>query len=143
MASVKLRGRMLHDHPEVCSRIVGRSHLKDVEFRLRKVTDSEKDFSTLTRVRLAWERDHLAVMTGDSDGTYDAELHRHLVRLIRVAAERPLGTELIPILKNVQARSKEADVKAGAKGVLNEDSAVPPAPEDGEITVSSGKEASS
>ncbi|HYQ77863.1 MAG TPA: hypothetical protein VEP91_01990 [Solirubrobacterales bacterium] len=143
LASVKLKGQRLHDHPEVCSRLVQRSHLKDVEFRLRKVTDQEKNFSTLTRVRLAWERDHLAVMTGDSGATYDPDLHQLLVRLVRAAAERPLSTELIPILKNVQARSKETDVKAGAKGVLDNGSAVPPEPEDGQITVTAAGETAS
>ena len=138
LASVRLKGRMLHDHPEVCSRIVQRSHLKDVEFRLRKVTDTEKNFSTLTRVRLIWERDHLAVMTGDSEGTYDAELHRLLVRIVKAAAERPLSADLIPILKNIQTRSQETDVKAG-ESILDKEAAVPPEPDEGQIAVATGQ----
>jgi hypothetical protein len=82
-------------------------------------------------------------MTGDSGETYDPDLHQLLVRLVRAAAERPLSTELIPILKNVQARSKETNVKAGAKGVLDNESAVPPEPEDGQITVAAAGETAS
>lgn len=138
LASVKLKGRQLQDHPEVCARIVGRAHLKDVEFRLRKVTDQEKGFSTLTLIRLAWERDHLAIMTGADGDTFDTELHRRLVRLVRDAVDRPLSTDLIPILERIETRSKETDVEAGASGVLTGNGASPPEPEEGEITVSAG-----
>jgi hypothetical protein len=138
LASVKLKGRQLQDHPEVCARIVGRAHLRDVEFRLRKVTDQKKGFSTLTLIRLAWERDHLAIMTGADGDTLDTELHRRLVRLARDAVDRPLSTELIPMLERIETRSKETDVEAGASGVLTGDGASPPEPEEGEITVSAG-----
>jgi hypothetical protein len=116
--SVKLRGMQLQDHPEVCARIVNRAHLKDVEFKLRKVTDLQKNFSTLTRVRLAWERDHIAVLTGADGDAFDVELHQRLVRLVRDAVARPLSTELIPILKRIEVRAKESDVDAGAEGVF-------------------------
>jgi len=126
LASVRLRGMQLQDHPEVCARIVNRAHLKDVEFRLRKVTDQEKNFSTLTPVRLSWERDHIAVLTGADGEDLDVELHRRLVRLVRDAVNRPLSTELIPILKRIEARAQEPDVQAGAEGVFT--GPTPPAP---------------
>jgi len=118
LASVKLRGMQLQDHPEVCARIVGRAHLKDVEFRLRKVTDQTQGFSTLTRVRLSWERDHIAVLTGADGDNLDVELHRRLVRLVRDAVDKPLSQALIPILKRVEDRAGESDIQAGADGVL-------------------------
>jgi len=141
LASVKLRGQRLQDHPEVCSRIVERAHLKDVEFRIRKVIDEGTGLSTSTKVRLAWERDHLAVMTGADGDSLDIDLHRRLVRLVRGAAERPLGSDLVPILQRVEARAKETDVGASADGVITGPVAPPEAP-DGEISVTSTKSAS-
>jgi len=118
--SVKLRGMQLQDHPEVCARIVNRAHLKDVEFKLRKIIDLQKNLSTLTRVRLAWERDHIAVLTGADEDALDVELHQRLVRLVRYAVARPLSAELIPILKRIEVRAKESDVDAGAEGVFGD-----------------------
>jgi hypothetical protein len=137
LASVRLKGRKLQDHPEVCARIVNRAHMKDVEFRLRKVTDKQHNIATLTAVRFAWERDHLAVMTGAVDDKIDGSLHRLLVRLVRDAVDRPLSSELVPILKNIEKRSKETDVDADAKGVFTEEEPpTPPEPAEGQISVS-------
>jgi hypothetical protein len=136
LASVRLRGMQLQDHPEVCARIVSRAHLKDVEFRLRKVTDQHNNFSTVTLVRLSWESDHIAVLTGADGEHLDVELHNRLVRLVRDAVDKPLSTELIPILKRIEARAGESDVDAGAEGVLTGSSAVSPETQDGEISVS-------
>jgi len=116
--SVKLRGLQLQDHPEVCARIVNRAHLKDIEFRVRKTIDREKGFSTLSRVRLAWERDHIAIFTGADGEELDVDLHKALVRLVRNAVDKPLSTELVPILKRIEGRAKESDVDAGVEGVL-------------------------
>lgn len=134
LASVRLKGRKLEDHPEVCARIVGRAHMKDLEFRLRKVVDQNTGDANRVLVRLAWERDHLAVMTGASDDTIDADLHQRLVRLVRDGVARPLGSGLIPILKRIEERSKEADVEADAEGVFDEDT-TPPEAGVAEITV--------
>jgi hypothetical protein len=135
LASVKLRGMQLQDHPEVCARIVGRAHLKDVEFRLRKVTDQENNFSTHTRIRLSWERDHVAILTGADGETLDPELHNRLVRLVRDAIDKPLSTELIPILQRIETRAQETEVEADADGVLTGPSPVPPEPQGEEISV--------
>lgn len=118
LKSVRLKGRQLQDHPEVCARIVSRAHMKDVELRLRKVTDKQKNLSTLTPVRFAWERDHFAVMTGTVEDQLDHDLHQALVRMVRDAVHRPLSTELVPILKAIEVRSKESDVDADAAGVF-------------------------
>jgi hypothetical protein len=138
LASVKLRGQQLQDHPEVCSRIVERAHLKDVEFCVRKDVDRKREQSTLIRVRLVWERDHIAVLTGADDDKFDIELHRRLVQLVRNAAERPLSTELLPMLRRVEARAKESDVAAGAAGVIAGSDNGPLGP-DGEVAVTSVK----
>lgn len=87
--SVKLRGHRLQDHPDLCSRIVGRSHLKDLEFKIEK-PNSAGGFPDRSLVRLAWERDHLVVMTGALGDEIDGTLHQQLVRMTRDAAIRPL-----------------------------------------------------
>jgi hypothetical protein len=138
LASVRLKGRKLEDHPEVCARIVGRAHLKDLEFRVRKVVDQATDQANYILVRLAWERDHLAVMTGASDDTIDADLHQRLVRLVRTAVERPLGLDLVPILKRIEKRSTEADVEADAEGVFDQ-TTTPPEPEVDAITLTAAE----
>lgn len=138
LASVKLKGRKLEDHPEVCARIVGRAHMKDLEFRLRKVIDQTTGQANRVLVRLAWERDHLAVMTGATGDTIDPELHRRLVRMVRGAAERPLSSALIPILKRIEERSKESDVEADAEGVFDEET-TPPEPESNPISVAAAE----
>jgi hypothetical protein len=140
LASVKLRGQRLQDHPEVCSRIVERAHLKDVEFRIRKVVDQEKGFATLTRVRVAWERDHIAVLTGADGDNLDLGLHQRLVQLVRDAAERPLSSALVPILQRVEKRAQETDVGADAEGVITGPDNGPPE-SDAEITVAPAEKA--
>ncbi len=125
LASVRLKGRALQDHPEVCQRIVDRAHMKDLEFRIRKITDKEKGTATLQPARLAWEPDHLVVMTGAAGENIDKQLHDSLVRMVRDAVARPLSDELIPILKRVQKRSQEKDVPADAEGVLDEGGEAP------------------
>jgi hypothetical protein len=137
---VKLRGQRLQDHPEVCSRIVERAHLKDVEFRIRKVVDQEKGFATLTRVRVAWERDHIAVLTGADGDNLDLGLHQRLVQLVRDAAERPLSSALVPILQRVEKRAQETDVGADAEGVITGPDNGPPE-SDAEITVAPAEKA--
>jgi hypothetical protein len=126
LASVRLKGRALQDHPEVCQRIVDRAHMKDLEFRIRKVTDKEKGTATIQPARLAWEPDHLVVMTGAAGEIIDSDLHATLVRLVRDAVARPLSDELIPILQKVQKRSQEKDVGADAEPVLDDQSAASP-----------------
>ena len=140
--SVKLRGSQLQDHPEVCARIVGRAHLKDVEFRLRKVTDQSQNHASLVLVRLAWERDHLAVLSGAEGDVIDADLHRQLVRLVRNAAERPLSSALLPTLVRIEARATETDVAGDAERVLEGAEATPPEPDDGEINLSAAEQVS-
>lgn len=134
LASVRLKGRALQDHPEVCTRIVDRAHMKDLEFKIRKVTDKAKGTASLQPVRLAWERDHLVVMTGAAGEKIDKELHSTLVRLTRDAVDHPLSAELIPTLQKIQKRSQGKDVGADAEGVFSkEDGAAPalPPPEAG------------
>jgi hypothetical protein len=119
LASVRLKGRALQDHPEVCQRIVDRAHIKDLEFRIRKVTDKAKGTTSLQPVRLSWEPDHLVVMTGSAGETIDRPLHEYLVRLVRDAIPRPLSVELVPTLERVQKRAQEKDVGADAEGVFS------------------------
>ena len=125
LASVRLKGRALQDHPEVCTRIVDRAHLKDLEFKIRKITDKEKGAASLQPVRLAWERDHLVVMTGTAGEKIDKDLHGTLVRLTRDAIDHPLSAELVPILQKIQKRSQEKDVGADAEGVFSKDGDAP------------------
>lgn len=120
LASVRLKGRALQDHPEVCQRIVDRAHMKDLEFKIRKITDKAKGTTSTQPVRLSWERDHLVVMTGSAGENIDKPLHEHLVRLVRDAVARPVSSELVPILERVQKRAQEKDVPADAEGVLDE-----------------------
>jgi hypothetical protein len=115
--SVRLKGRQLQDHPEVCGRIVGRSHLKDLEIKVEKA-QPQGAFPKRSLVRLAWERDHLVVMTGAQDDEIDGQLHQQLVRTVRDAARRPLGSGLIPILEKIKARSEETDVGVDAEPVF-------------------------
>jgi hypothetical protein len=92
--------------------------MKDLEFKVRKVIDKATDTATLQPIRLAWERDHLVVMTGAAGDKIDKDLHGTLVRMVRNAAARPLSDELVPTLQKIQKRSQEKDVEADAEGVF-------------------------
>jgi hypothetical protein len=107
--AVRLLGRQLHEHPEASARIASGAHLRDIELRLRHVTDRERNFSKLVRFRLSWESDHLAVLSGaDDSDNLDPDLHRQVVRLVRNAANRALDEErLLVVLRNIQRRSTE------------------------------------
>lgn len=117
--SVQLRGQQLHDHPEACARIVGRSHLRDIEMRIRRVVDRQRGTSRLVRVRLAWEKDHIAVMSGADGDEIDTDLHRQLVRLVTRALERPLQAGLMATLQRIERRAGESDIEQGAPSVLD------------------------
>jgi len=86
LAAVRLLGSQLQDHPEACQRIASGSRLHSLEVRVRHVYNPAQGLSKLVRFRLGWEDDHIAVLSGASDDTIDAELHRTLVRLVRQAA---------------------------------------------------------
>ena len=125
--SVELRGQQLHDHPEACARIVGRAHLRDVELRVRRVLDKDKGTSKLVRVRLSWEKDHLAVMSGAHGDEIDPNLHQKLTQLVRDAAGRPLSPALRGTLERIQRRASEVEVDADAESILTATAAVPDA----------------
>jgi hypothetical protein len=111
--AVRLLGRQLHEHPEACARIASGAHLRDIEVQLRHVTDVKRGFSKLVHVRLSWERDHIAVMSGaDEDANVDVTLHREVVRLVRLAAPRALDEEaLLFTLKRIAKRATEDEAE--------------------------------
>lgn len=88
--AVRLRGSQLHDHPDACARIVEGARLRDLEVRVRRVTDATSGHSKLVRFRLSRDDDHLAVLSGAQDGKVDPLLHREVVALVRNAAGRAL-----------------------------------------------------
>jgi hypothetical protein len=124
--SVRLKGRQLQDHPEVCGRIVGRSHLKELEMKVEKADQPNGAFSKRALVRIAWEKSHLAVMTGAQDDEIDGDLHQKLVRTVREAALRPLSVDLIPTLAKIKKRSEETDVGNDAEPVFRDPDDVEP-----------------
>lgn len=105
--SVQLRGDDLHRHPDACTHIVGGSHLRELEFRVRHGRRTDIGMP-LVRFRVQWEGDHLAVLTGAAEGQKpDATLHRRIVGLVRHAAERPLDEDgLAFMLRQVQRASE-------------------------------------
>lgn len=126
--AVRLLGRQLQDHPEACARIASGSHLRDIEVRLAQVA-RRGQLPRSIRVRLSWEADHLAVMSGaDASDRLDAAAHRELVRLVREAASRPLQRErLLGVLRNIQARATEGEVGADVESVFTGVGAAPAA----------------
>jgi hypothetical protein len=128
LQAVRLLGTQLHEHPEACSRIASCAHLRDIEVRLRKVTDRAQNLSQLVKVRLSWEVDHLAVLSGSStDGTFDGGVHAQVVKLVRGAADRQLGAlGLRSMLDEVQRRASDGVIPQDGSSVLDEHDAQPP-----------------
>lgn len=122
LQAVRLLGRQLHEHPEACARIASGAHLRDVELRIKKVTDRRRNLSRLVRVRLSWENDHLAVLSGaTTDETFDRDLHNEMVRLVRNAASRQLGEDsLLFMLRQIERRASDGLIPADGGSVLEE-----------------------
>jgi hypothetical protein len=119
--AVRLDGNALHRHPEACSRIASGARLRDLEVRVRKVTDTLQGYSKLVRIRLSRDDDHIAVFSGAADGKLDAGLHREIVQLVRAAANRPLDEDgLAYTLKSVQRLADGGQVDPDAE-VFEED----------------------
>jgi hypothetical protein len=121
LQAVRLLGSQLHEHPEACSRIASCAHLRDIEVRVRKVTDRALNLSQLVRVRLSWEDDHLAVFSGArGDDTFDRPAHEQIVKLVRGAAGRQLGeTGLLFMLAQVQRRATDGTIPQDGASVLD------------------------
>lgn len=118
--SVRLKGTQLHEHPEACARIVGRAHLRDIEVRVRR-TDSRSGYSKLVRMRLSWEDDHLAVLSGADGDNEDAAIHRELVGLVRRAGQRDLNEDnLLFMLRGIERRAAEGIVGDDAGSLLGD-----------------------
>ena len=112
--SVRLRGTQLHEHQEACTRIAGRAHLRDIEVRVRRTLDSSSGYSKLVRMRLSWEDDHLAVLSGADGNEEDAAIHRELVALVRRAGRRSLDQDsLLFMLRRIEARAADGVVDSG------------------------------
>jgi hypothetical protein len=121
LQAVRLLGSQLHEHPEACSRIASCAHLRDIEVRVRKVTDQTLNLSQLVRVRLSWESDHLAVLSGaSSDDTFEYGVHEQIVKLVRGAAGRQLGEAgLLFMLAQVQRRAADGTIPQDGSSVLD------------------------
>lgn len=108
LEAVRLLGQQLHDHPEACIRIAAGAQLRDIDVRIRQVTDQQRGHSELVRFRLSWEKDHIAVLSGAHDGRYSAPFHQQIVRLVRAAAARELDEEgLLLTLRRIERRASE------------------------------------
>ncbi|MDX6450672.1 MAG: hypothetical protein QOH16_721 [Gaiellaceae bacterium] len=116
--AVRFLGRQLQDHPEACARIASGSHLRDLEMVIRRVTDVQRNFVRDVRVRLSWESDHLAVLSGADDDKLDSDLHREIVRLVRDAGNRELSDGLIPTLQIIQRKAREDPAGASQSGTV-------------------------
>jgi hypothetical protein len=128
LQAVRLLGTQLHEHPEACSRIASSAHLRDIEVRVRKVTDRTLGLTKLVRVRLSWEPDHLAVLSGaSSDDTFDRPVHDQIVKLVRGAAGRHLGeTGLLPMLAQVERRAVDGTIPDDGSSVLDQEATEEP-----------------
>lgn len=88
--AVRFFGTQLHKHPEACALIVGHARLRDLDVRVWHTYDLRVGARRLVRFRLAWENDHLAVLTGTVDEQLDLAFHELIVRLVRRAAPRQI-----------------------------------------------------
>lgn len=120
--AVRLLGSQLQDHPEACQRIAAGSRLRDLDIRVRSVYDRARGLSKLVRFRLSWENDHLAVLSGATDGHPDADLHRKMVYLIRMAAPRQLDENALKFaLRLIERRAEGEDLDQDLPGVLDDE----------------------
>ncbi len=128
LQAVRLLGTQLHEHPEACSRIASSAHLRDIEVRVRKVTDRTLGLTKLVRVRLSWEPEHLAVLSGaGTDDTFDRPVHDQIVKLVRGAAGRQLGeTGLLPMLAQVERRAVDGTIPDDGSSVLDQEATEEP-----------------
>ena len=122
LQAVRLLGSQLHEHPEACARIASCAHLRDIEVRIRKITDQATGTSRLIRVRLSWEADHLAVLSGASNAdTFESAVHQQLVALVRSAGSRALSEpNLEPMLGQIQRRASDGEIPNDGSRVIEE-----------------------
>jgi hypothetical protein len=104
--SVRLYGQLLHDHQEACARIASRAHLKELEMALSVRVDANTGETRVVRVRLGWETDHLAVLSGSDGDRFNLLVHQQLVAIVRAAAHRQLDREGLEFtLRQIERRA--------------------------------------
>lgn len=94
VSEVRLKGTLLMDHPEICALILRKRRIIDIELTLGIMRAGvNRQFWPKMRIRFSWANDHVALTSGDIDGSFDAQVHGQLVSMVRSAVPRAITQE--------------------------------------------------